>query len=867
MEEKGQDVEAKEGISVKEFQDVLNELGGEKIQERFPAEYEKVTKALKKSHENEKRLMAKCRELSAEITSYSVKVTAAMKLTQEDQGTITTMKKELEKAWKIVDAAREKELQNKETIQSLKQEIVTLTEQSRGASTKHNVDELLKVNTELKKEHEEMLKELANQRQNLSKSITGQQDLEAWKEDAVQTISKLQQEVQVHQNECSRETRQRERLDKKVMQLQAALDTSQADIRMLTQQNQHSQDEQQRLEQQLREQKVMFERTTKELEQQQQRNSKLQQENEQNTTSLEQLSLDNQQKSSHLKIKEEECSHMRQEISKLSKVREATQRKLHQTEDQKVELEQQRDTLKSQMTGMEREMELSKRQMESLKKSIDDLVRERDLLNQNLIKASSTTEKQISIVKIHEQTKKNLDQEISNYRNEAQKQRNIIFQLEKERDRYINQASNLTHKVLQHMEDIKVKEMQIFDYRKKLAEAETNLKQQQNLYEVVRADRNLYSKNHIESQSEIAEMRKKLKIAAQQMEQLKEESSVKEVALLKEQQEIHKMEKEKDCMKTDLQKLKQQIQEMKLVIENKEAEEKKLLKIIADADADNLQQKKALDQVISNRNLLGTVLVRRNDELALLYEKIDIQQALLNKGEQQYERRVEDIRLLKLEIKNLRREKIILTKTASNIEELRREVCHMQRELVKERNRCRALEEEVQNPLNVHRWRELEARDPGSYELIQKIHSLQKRLIAKSDEVVEKELLLQEKDTLYVELKHILARQPGLEAAEQLQIYQQTIRERTKQLKVLTSELNMFESLKQQDKYEIERLTSELQNVKKKYLSLKRKEQQAKEKERTLAQVGVPVIQPQWADGPRFTGGGFNLKQSSRVPA
>uniref|UniRef100_A0AAY4F012 Cilia- and flagella-associated protein 58 central coiled coil domain-containing protein n=1 Tax=Denticeps clupeoides TaxID=299321 RepID=A0AAY4F012_9TELE len=843
MEEKGQDVEAKEGISVKEFQDVLNELGGEKIQERFPAEYEKVTKALKKSHENEKRLMAKCRELSAEITSYSVKVTAAMKLTQEDQGTITTMKKELEKAWKIVDAAREKELQNKETIQSLKQEIVTLTEQSRGASTKHNVDELLKVNTELKKEHEEMLKELANQRQNLSKSITGQQDLEAWKEDAVQTISKLQQEVQVHQNECSRETRQRERLDKKVMQLQAALDTSQADIRMLTQQNQHSQDEQQRLEQQLREQKVMFERTTKELEQQQQRNSKLQQENEQNTTSLEQLSLDNQQKSSHLKIKEEECSHMRQEISKLSKVREATQRKLHQTEDQKVELEQQRDTLKSQMTGMER-------------------VHDVEFNSFNLIKASSTTEKQISIVKIHEQTKKNLDQEISNYRNEAQKQRNIIFQLEKERDRYINQASNLTHKVLQHMEDIKVKEMQIFDYRKKLAEAETNLKQQQNLYEVVRADRNLYSKNHIESQ--IAEMRKKLKIAAQQMEQLKEESSVKEVALLKEQQEIHKMEKEKDCMKTDLQKLKQQIQEMKLVIENKEAEEKKLLKIIADADADNLQQKKALDQVISNRNLLGTVLVRRNDELALLYEKIDIQQALLNKGEQQYERRVEDIRLLKLEIKNLRREKIILTKTASNIEELRREVCHMQRELVKERNRCRALEEEVQNPLNVHRWRELEARDPGSYELIQKIHSLQKRLIAKSDEVVEKELLLQEKDTLYVELKHILARQPGLEAAEQLQIYQQTIRERTKQLKVLTSELNMFESLKQQDKYEIERLTSELQNVKKKYLSLKRKEQQAKEKERTLAQVGVPVIQPQWADGPRFTGGGFNLKQSSR---
>ena len=50
------------------------------------------------------------------------------------------------------------------------------------------------------------------------------------------------------------------------------------------------------------------------------------------------------------------------------------------------------------------------------------------------------------------------------------------------------------------MEDVKVREMQIFDYKKKIAEAETKLKQQQNLYEAVRSDRNLYSKNLIESQ-------------------------------------------------------------------------------------------------------------------------------------------------------------------------------------------------------------------------------------------------------------------------------------------------------------------------------------------------------------------------------
>ena len=75
--------------------------------------------------------------------------------------------------------------------------------------------------------------------------------------------------------------------------------------------------------------------------------------------------------------------------------------------------------------------------------------------------------------------------------------------------------------------------------------------------------------------------------------------------------------------------------------------------------------------------------------------------------------------------------------------------------------------------------------------MIQKIHTLQKRLIAKTEEVVEKELLIQEKEKLYLELKHILARQPGPEVAEQLSIYQQTLKEKTKQMKVTSCILHI----------------------------------------------------------------------------
>ena len=45
-----------------------------------------------------------------------------------------------------------------------------------------------------------------------------------------------------------------------------------------------------------------------------------------------------------------------------------------------------------------------------------------------------------------------------------------------------------------------------------IGEGDTRLKQQQNLYEAVRADRNLYSKNLIQAQDEIQEMKRKFKI-------------------------------------------------------------------------------------------------------------------------------------------------------------------------------------------------------------------------------------------------------------------------------------------------------------------------------------------------------------------
>lgn len=69
--------------------------------------------------------------------------------------------------------------------------------------------------------------------------------------------------------------------------------------------------------------------------------------------------------------------------------------------------------------------------------------------------------------------------------------------------------------------------------------------------------------------------------------------------------------------------------------------------------------------------------------------------------------------------------------------DLKHEVFQLERELAQERLKTSALEDELQHPLNIHRWRKLEGSDPKVLDMLQKIQILQKlvRKVNKDDGV------------------------------------------------------------------------------------------------------------------------------------
>jgi hypothetical protein len=58
----------------KDFNEVLAQLVGDTSLDKFRQEYEKLYRALQKSHESEKRLIRRCHELNSEIVGNATKV-------------------------------------------------------------------------------------------------------------------------------------------------------------------------------------------------------------------------------------------------------------------------------------------------------------------------------------------------------------------------------------------------------------------------------------------------------------------------------------------------------------------------------------------------------------------------------------------------------------------------------------------------------------------------------------------------------------------------------------------------------------------------------------------------------------------------
>lgn len=101
-----------------------------------------------------------------------------------------------------------------------------------------------------------------------------------------------------------------------------------------------------------------------------------------------------------LKLKEDEINQVRSLATKEARMKEQMMKKVKDVEQKRIEVEGQRDILRAEISKLEREIETQRRQIDLDKKNIEDMAREKDLLQNNLRKTQTATQKQADLVKV-----------------------------------------------------------------------------------------------------------------------------------------------------------------------------------------------------------------------------------------------------------------------------------------------------------------------------------------------------------------------------------------------------------------------------------------------------------------------------------
>lgn len=130
------------------------------------------------------------------------------------------------------------------------------------------------------------------------------------------------------------------------------------------------------------------------------------------------------------------------------------------------------------------------------------------------------------------------------------------------------------------------------------------------------------------------------------------------------------------------------------------------------------------------------------------------------------------------------------------VPELAEKVLDLQKQIQDVHVQENDLSKQLEDPENKKRWRELEGEDPDEEALDAKISIIEERLNSKKEQLLEKELILDEVTNLVEKLKRDATegRQSTLEVSEKINEFQSRLRDLTRKMKATISELSMCQA-------------------------------------------------------------------------
>lgn len=286
------------------------------------------------------------------------------------------------------------------------------------------------------------------------------------------------------------------------------------------------------------------------------------------------------------------------------------------------------------------------------------------------------------------------------------------------------------------------------DLRKQTKENERRHKSLVSLFHEVQSQRNKFAQLIEAGKQTKAETGEKLRVLANEIDILRGESGDKEIKLVHAHAQLTSAMTARDVLRQDINKRAMTFREGRDKIDEQMNEMEGLHTVADQGRKNQIRLTLKFEHETQRRDHAGLMLVERNDEVAALHERVNLQVEVGRRGEIELRNREDEIRAFAAEIRKHELSVEANASLASGVPGLNAEIERLRKEFIVERRRVARLSAKAETPENADRWRVLQGKDPGADELRAKLKDLKLAIEDKEDEIEENVLMLQELDSL-----------------------------------------------------------------------------------------------------------------------
>jgi chromosome segregation ATPase len=460
---------------------------------------------------------------------------------------------------------------------------------------------------------------------------------------------------------------------------------------------------------------------------------------------------------------------------------------------------------------------------EGARARLGDVTREAAAVSSGLVKEHDKVKAAAAALHFQQGSSKALAEQISGLKSSIRRLRTALEAAGADRDHLSAEVDDAGRTYFAALEGLKLQELQASALTKSIADMGERLTSQQSLADAVKADRSAYGKALGTSHVVLGDLKARFTALTARIDALKSAISIKDTLLVKEHFEHHRVEKEKDTLKGELARLVKSVSSCEHISSAQHAEVGKLSTVIRQAETESSRQRAELEAVGGERLLLLNQLEKRNVEVTALYEKLRVQKSMLANGAAAFARRVAERDALVAKLASVKGELLLATSMSSDTSSLRAEAGRLEEDLRTEAHKQRALNDVLDKPINVHRWRALADKDPVRWELLQRTHMLQKRLLAARDEVAAAE------EVIAAKRAEVEATRPSAtsETREAIAALSAAVKGKTAQAKALEAEVSSARATVEEYKREEARLAEAQEALASEWAQRQRRERRA----------------------------------------